>query len=310
MYNSNGVFTFASKEGKKHMKCQMFCADKAAEYRCPSCGTLHCRGCGLVGGTVVKGMAAVLSGAAVELCCCKCRIKLVPISAEPPFTQKEEETKQKTEEDKPKTLENQEKIQKAICDVCSKATSWQEGTIYPANEFQQLISKGFEPDDSALSMLTIMGMSRKEAIAEWKIQAIKSTTGWLLCPSCNKKAVNYKLSSPSISNLGTRIVIIILILNCVLGLLDASIHLAGENKVIFILSVFINLCIFIFCWLVTVRRVFTIEGGCAGVLSLIPIISYVIGLSKMSSWDYKRVMIIWTTAIICNLLFVIAINCL
>lgn len=80
----------------------------------------------------------------------------------------------------------------ATCDVCNGDTSWEEGTTYSAGEFRRLVSKGFEPDGSSIALMTAFGMSRQQAISQWKTGLVQgSTTDWLLCRSCATRATTY-----------------------------------------------------------------------------------------------------------------------
>ena len=76
----------------------------------------------------------------------------------------------------------------AVCDVCSASLSRSEGTPYSADEFQRLVSKGFEPDENTLTrMMRIAGISQEQVVAQWQEFVARSETGWLLCASCAAK---------------------------------------------------------------------------------------------------------------------------
>ena len=86
------------------------------------------------------------------------------------------------------------------CDICSATTSLEEGTAYTADEIRQIVSKGFEPDQSAITMMTAAAnvvrlgprVSRDQVLAQWKKGLVAhDTTGWLLCPSCAVSAEKY-----------------------------------------------------------------------------------------------------------------------
>jgi uncharacterized RDD family membrane protein YckC len=79
------------------------------------------------------------------------------------------------------------------CDVCSATTSWGEGAAYTADEFRTLVARGFEPDGSVISMMMMKtGLSEAMALATWKTRLVAlSTSGWLLCPSCARRAAQY-----------------------------------------------------------------------------------------------------------------------
>ena len=91
------------------------------------------------------------------------------------------------------------------CDVCGGVTTWEEGTAYSADEFRTLVRLGFEPP----SMVAMLGPS---AIHGWKTGLVaNSTTGWLLCPTCARRAANYLPKTHynlPINNLVIRLVII------------------------------------------------------------------------------------------------------
>ena len=76
----------------------------------------------------------------------------------------------------------------ATCDTCNAETTWEVGTAYTADEFRRLVSMGYVSDGPAIKMYSMI-MSREEAIAMWKNGLVaQSSTPWLLCPSCAKKA--------------------------------------------------------------------------------------------------------------------------
>src|SRR3990170_1146881 len=78
------------------------------------------------------------------------------------------------------------------CDVCNSPTTWESGTAYTPDEFRQLVAKGFGPSDEMVSRMTLFGISREQAIAQWKRGLVaQSTTGWLLCPTCAARAARY-----------------------------------------------------------------------------------------------------------------------
>lgn len=78
------------------------------------------------------------------------------------------------------------------CDVCNASTSWEEGTGYTADEFRELVGKGFEPDPSLTRQAAVFGISAEAAIERWKTDLVaNSTSGWLLCASCATRAARY-----------------------------------------------------------------------------------------------------------------------
>ncbi len=138
------------------------------------------------------------------------------------------------------------------CDVCNATTSWEQGTTYTATEFRQLVSKGFEPDESTIRMMTIYGISRQQAIAQWKLGLVaQSATDWLLCPSCASRAARYMPkkagavssvhipgyrpstpSKPHVRDLGLAILGLVLtfLLPVLAGILCIRVALKAENK--------------------------------------------------------------------------------
>jgi hypothetical protein len=78
------------------------------------------------------------------------------------------------------------------CDVCNASTSWEEGTGYTADEFRELVAKGFEPDSSLTRQAAVFGISAEAATERWKNDLVaNSTSGWLLCGSCAARAAGY-----------------------------------------------------------------------------------------------------------------------
>jgi uncharacterized RDD family membrane protein YckC len=80
----------------------------------------------------------------------------------------------------------------SACDVCNKPTAWNEGTAYTAEEFRRLVALGFEPDPVVVKLGVLRGLTSQQAIAAWKQELVaRSTTGWLLCPTCAARAARY-----------------------------------------------------------------------------------------------------------------------
>ena len=78
------------------------------------------------------------------------------------------------------------------CDVCGGMTSYEEGTVYMADEFREIVSKGLGPDESFIKQMNLYGLTSQQAVDQWKNDLVrKSTTDWLLCPSCAEKAARY-----------------------------------------------------------------------------------------------------------------------
>jgi hypothetical protein len=80
-----------------------------------------------------------------------------------------------------------------VCDVCSSPTTAEKGTGYTAEEFRRMVfQQGFQPDETSIQLSIAMGISRQEAINQWKnVLVAGSTTGWLLCPKCAARASRY-----------------------------------------------------------------------------------------------------------------------
>ena len=49
------------------------------------------------------------------------------------------------------------------CDVCNKEISWEDGKRYTADEFRQIVSKGFEPDESMMRTAMMLCQSKQES---------------------------------------------------------------------------------------------------------------------------------------------------
>jgi len=78
------------------------------------------------------------------------------------------------------------------CDVCSRPTSWETGTGYTADEFRDMVGRGFEPDEALLHHASERGISPAVATRQWKDDVVaRATTGWLLCPTCAARAARY-----------------------------------------------------------------------------------------------------------------------
>ena len=76
------------------------------------------------------------------------------------------------------------------CDVCNATTSWEVGTAYTADEFRLIVRMGYEPPSHLVSFLP-------NGLSGWKNGLVaNSTTGWLLCPSCARRAAHY-MAKPS-----------------------------------------------------------------------------------------------------------------
>lgn len=80
----------------------------------------------------------------------------------------------------------------AACDVCSRPTSWEEGTSCTADEFRGLVARGFEPDEVIVRQAALHGLTRDFAVRQWTDDLVaRTTTGWLLCSTCAARAARY-----------------------------------------------------------------------------------------------------------------------
>ena len=81
----------------------------------------------------------------------------------------------------------------ATCDVCERPTSWEQGTGYAAEEFRDLVARGFDPDEGwVLRHAAALRISPTVATRQWKDDLVpRSTSGWLLCPACAARAARY-----------------------------------------------------------------------------------------------------------------------
>ena len=78
------------------------------------------------------------------------------------------------------------------CDVCGVMASYKEGTVYTADEFREIVSKGFGSHENFKILMNLYGVTKQQAFAQWKDDLVrKSVTDWMLCPSCAEKAARY-----------------------------------------------------------------------------------------------------------------------
>jgi len=88
-----------------------------------------------------------------------------------------------------------------VCDVCSKPLSGNEGTLYKPGDFRNIVSKGFEPAESFIGMMTNLGLKRDVIIKQWQEQTVfPSASDWLLCGECAGRAKKFHVPSPSITS--------------------------------------------------------------------------------------------------------------
>jgi hypothetical protein len=80
----------------------------------------------------------------------------------------------------------------AQCDVCNVDITWEEATVYTPDEFRRLVSMGFQPSEGMIQIAAGYGVSREQAIAQWKQGLVaQSTTDWVLCSACAGAAARW-----------------------------------------------------------------------------------------------------------------------
>ena len=80
-----------------------------------------------------------------------------------------------------------------VCDLCNTGTEVDPSRVYSPSAFRAMAARGLQPDESILTMFSVMGLSREQALAHWKSQIVgMATTDWLLCPSCATRANQYR----------------------------------------------------------------------------------------------------------------------
>jgi ankyrin repeat protein/predicted RNA-binding Zn-ribbon protein involved in translation (DUF1610 family) len=85
----------------------------------------------------------------------------------------------------------------AACDICGNPTSWERGTGYTADEFRDVVARGYELDGIGLfKHANARHISVADAPRAWKDSVARSRTGWLLCPFCALPAARYLPKSP------------------------------------------------------------------------------------------------------------------
>ena len=79
-----------------------------------------------------------------------------------------------------------------LCDICNKSIVLSDAKSFTPDEFQQIVSRGFEPPDNTISMSLLFGLSRESFLEGWKQDRIQqSSKGWILCPDCTNRAYLY-----------------------------------------------------------------------------------------------------------------------
>jgi|JI10StandDraft_1071094.scaffolds.fasta_scaffold1513164_1 hypothetical protein len=74
------------------------------------------------------------------------------------------------------------------CDVCNAPLDFRQGFTVSSADFNKLLDADFGIDEYNIKMLTDTGMKRDEAIESLMATYKASTSDWLLCEKCGKKA--------------------------------------------------------------------------------------------------------------------------
>lgn len=77
------------------------------------------------------------------------------------------------------------------CDVCQKPASQVKNPRYKTAEFQEIVRRGFLPDEVTLQKWAGRADLEKTA-SEWKARALSSSDDWLLCPECATRANQFR----------------------------------------------------------------------------------------------------------------------
>lgn len=73
------------------------------------------------------------------------------------------------------------------CDFCTGKFG-RKRTFCTSDEMRTMAARGLEPNDSSIAWLIQKGLSRKEAIAKWRLELIEPATEiWRLCSRCEFK---------------------------------------------------------------------------------------------------------------------------
>jgi hypothetical protein len=79
-----------------------------------------------------------------------------------------------------------------LCDVCNQSILLGKGKSFSANEFQYIVSRGFEPPDNIITTSQIFGFSRESFLESWKRDMVsQSPTRWMFCIDCANRAYLY-----------------------------------------------------------------------------------------------------------------------
>lgn len=79
----------------------------------------------------------------------------------------------------------------STCDLCSGAAD-KNAVRFSSSYFRRLVEIGLRPEGSMLTLGTVLGMSKDEAITGWVQQVMSDSTDWLLCQQCAQKAQRSK----------------------------------------------------------------------------------------------------------------------
>lgn len=76
-----------------------------------------------------------------------------------------------------------------VCDICNAPVTPLVATAFTPDEFRQIVRQGFGPSLAALMYAKLMGIDEEQFVRGWKNDIVeRSTTPWLLCPSCAERA--------------------------------------------------------------------------------------------------------------------------
>jgi hypothetical protein len=83
-----------------------------------------------------------------------------------------------------------------LCDRCNAPITPPAGTVFTPDVFRQIVRRGFGPSFEAMITPVMMG-TEEQYVRGWKSDLVeRSTTPWLLCPSCAAQAREF-LIEPS-----------------------------------------------------------------------------------------------------------------
>jgi len=88
----------------------------------------------------------------------------------------------------------------ANCDVCNVNLST-DFKRYSSHDFNNIVKKGFNPFKENITYPTglklsemgaAMGLSVDQQYSQWKINALRDNSDWILCPQCSPYADRFK----------------------------------------------------------------------------------------------------------------------